>query len=37
MKTVPRWNLQRFDLRALVVIGLSLVLAACNNAGKPGY
>jgi len=37
MRTMARWNLQRFDLRTLVVLGLSLLLAACNNGGKPGY
>jgi hypothetical protein len=35
--TITRSNLGRFDLRALVLLGLSLLLAACNNGGKPGY
>jgi len=37
MRTVARWNVRGFDLRTLVALGLSLVLAACNNGGKPGY
>jgi len=37
MRTVARWNLSRSDLRILVMLGLSLVLAACNSSGKPGY
>jgi len=37
MRTVARSNLRRFDLRLLIVIGLSLMLVACNNGGKPAY
>jgi hypothetical protein len=37
MRPVARWNFRRFDLCTLLVLGLSLVLAACNNGGKPGY
>jgi predicted small secreted protein len=36
MRTIARWNLGRFDLRTLVVLGLSLLLAACNNGDKAG-
>jgi hypothetical protein len=37
MRTIARRNLEISDLRTLVVLGLSLLLAACNNGGKPGY
>jgi hypothetical protein len=30
-------NLPRIDLRALVALGLSILLAACNNGGGPKY
>ena len=30
-------NLQRIDLRVLLALGLSLLLAACNNGGGPTY
>lgn len=34
---IARWNLPHFDLRILVALGLTLVLAACNNGGRAGY
>jgi hypothetical protein len=37
MRTIARRNFDRFDLRLIVALGLSLVLAACGNGGKPGY
>jgi hypothetical protein len=37
MRTVARWSLFGFDLRGLLALGLALLLAACNNGGKPGY
>jgi predicted small secreted protein len=30
-------KMRRIDLRALVALGLSLLLAACNNGGGPTY
>jgi predicted small secreted protein len=30
-------NRRRIDLRALVALGLALLLAACNNGGGPTY
>lgn len=37
MRMIVPANLQRIDLRALVALGLSLLLAACNNGGGPKY
>jgi hypothetical protein len=37
MKIIARWNLSQLDLRMLAVLGLALVLAACNNGGNAAY
>jgi hypothetical protein len=37
MRTIARWNLLRIDLRVVAVLGLSLLLVACNNGGTPAY
>ena len=37
MKIIARRNLSLLDLRMLVVIGLTVVLAACNNGGNAAY
>jgi hypothetical protein len=37
MGMIARANLQRIDLRVLLALGLSLLLAACNNGGGPTY
>jgi hypothetical protein len=37
MSMIATANLRRIDLRALVALGLSILLAACNNGGGPKY
>jgi hypothetical protein len=37
MTTIARRNMLRIDLWLLALLGLSLVLAACNNGGTPAY
>jgi hypothetical protein len=37
MRVIAPANLRRIDLRALVVLGLALLLAACKNGGGPAY
>jgi hypothetical protein len=37
MSLIAPANLQRIDLRMVVALGLSLILAACNKGGGPTY
>jgi hypothetical protein len=37
MRKISVASLRRIDLRMLVALGLSLVLAACNSGGGPSY
>jgi len=37
MSMIAPANLQRIDLRVLLALGLSLLLAACNNGGGTTY
>ena len=37
MRMIVAAGLERIDLRFVLVLGLSLLLAACNNGGGPTY